>query len=209
MTERAFEVPVSSPVALEFEEVTALPPQSPGQIFWRHFRRSQLAVAGGALLVIFYGLALCAPFFAPYSPEEMDRGRFYHPPQALRWFDASGHFHALPFVYPTVVDPSGDLSYREDRTRTVPVRFFTAGAPYHLFGLIPSRLHLYGVRPPDRIFLLGADGFGRDELSRLLFGSQVSLTVGLVGIAISFVIGLLLGGISGYFGGWVDTVIMR
>jgi peptide/nickel transport system permease protein len=91
----------------------------------------------------------------------------------------------------------------------VPIRLFVHGAPYRLFGVIRTDRHLFGVDPPERLFLFGADSFGRDVFSRLLFGGQVSLTVGLVGIAISFTLGLLLGGISGYLGGWVDTVIMR
>src|SRR5204862_1460370 len=90
-----------------------------------------------------------------------------------------------------------------------PLRFFVRGEPYRMFGFIPLSLHLYGVDPPARVFLFGADPSGRDVLSRLLFGAQISLTVGLVGIAISFTLGLLLGGISGYFGGVVDSVVMR
>ncbi|TMQ53550.1 MAG: ABC transporter permease [Candidatus Eisenbacteria bacterium] len=190
------------------EAAQGLPPQSPWRLFWRQFRRSQLGVAGSVLLAIFYTLALFAPFVAPYSQEEMDRQRFFHPPHRLHWVDR-GRFNLLPFIYPTRLEDPGNLTYREDRSRTVPVRFFIRGAPYRLFGLIPSRRHLIGVDPPERLFLLGADSFGRDVFSRLLFGAQISLTVGLVGIAISFTIGLLLGGISGYFGGWIDTVTMR
>jgi len=190
------------------EAAQGLPPQSPWRLFWRQFRRSQLGVAGSVLLAIFYTLALFAPFVAPYSQEEMDRQRFFHPPHRLHWVDR-GRFHLLPFIYPTRLEDPGNLTYREDRSRIVPVRFFVRGAPYRLLGLIPSRRHWIGVDPPERLFLLGADSFGRDVFSRLLFGAQISLTVGLVGIAISFTIGLLLGGISGYFGGWIDTVTMR
>jgi peptide/nickel transport system permease protein len=115
----------------------------------------------------------------------------------------------MPFVHPTrLADPS-DFTYVEDRSRIVPIRFLVRGARYEWLGILPSERHLFGVESGERIFLLGADASGRDVLSRLLFGGQVSLTVGLVGIAISFTIGLLLGGISGYFGGWIDTVIMR
>ena len=190
------------------EAAQGLPPQSPWRLFWRQFRRSQLGVAGSVLLAIFYTLALFAPFVAPYSQEEMDRQRFFHPPHPLHWV-YRGRFHLLPFIYPTRLEDPGNLTYREDRSRIVPVRFFVRGAPYRLLGLIPSRRHWIGVDPPERLFLLGADSFGRDVFSRLLFGAQISLTVGLVGIAISFTIGLLLGGISGYFGGWIDTVTMR
>jgi peptide/nickel transport system permease protein len=191
------------------EVVSTVPPLSPRQIFWRQFRRSHLAVVGGALLLVFYTIALFAPFLAPYSQEEMDRDRFFHPPHRLHWVDAGGRFHPIPFVHPTrLADPS-DFTYQEDESRVVPIRFFVRGTPYRLFGVLRTDRHLFGVESGERIFLLGADPSGRDVFSRLLFGGQISLTVGLVGIAISFTIGLLLGGISGYFGGWIDTVIMR
>jgi peptide/nickel transport system permease protein len=126
----------------------------------------------------------------------------------LHWRDASGRIHLRPFVYPTVPGRS-TFEYREDRSRTVPLRFFVRASRYRLLGLVPGERHLFGVEPPERVNLLGTDPAGRDELSRLLFGAQVSLTVGLVGIAVSFAIGLLLGGVAGFFGGWVDGLIMR
>jgi peptide/nickel transport system permease protein len=204
MTERAPAISVAAGAG-----VGARPPQSPGLLFWRQFRRSQLGVLGGVLLLVLYGLAFFAPFVAPYSQEEMDRARFFHPPQRLHWIEPGGRLHLIPFVRPTsLVDPR-NLAYREDATRIEPLRFFVRGARYRLLGILPWDRHLYGVAPPGRVYLLGADPFGRDVVSRLLYGAQISLTVGLVGIVISFSIGLLLGGVSGYFGGWVDTLIMR
>lgn len=200
---------LESPVIVPGPEDVVLPPQSPGRVFWGQIRRSPLAIAGGVLLLLFYGAALFAPFLAPYSPEEMDRSRFYHPPQKLHFRDAAGRFTLVPHVAPTrLVDP-GDLRYVEDPAARVPLRLFPRGARYELFGFLPTDRHLYGVDPPARFYLLGTDPYGRDVWSRLLFGGQISLTVGLVGIAISFSIGLVLGGISGYFGGWVDSVIQR
>jgi peptide/nickel transport system permease protein len=183
-------------------------PQSPRRASWCQFRRSPLAVTGGLLLALFYALALLAPFIAPYPQDEMDRARFYHPPQALHWRDAGGQLQLRPFVHATVPGP-GIFEYREDRARAVPLRFFVRGAHYRLLGLVPSDRHLFGVDPPGRVDLLGTDPAGRDEFSRLLFGAQVSLTVGLVGILISFTLGLLLGGVAGYLGGWVDGLLMR
>jgi peptide/nickel transport system permease protein len=139
----------------------------------------------------------------------MDRERFYHPPQALEFHDASGRFTPWPHVHTTrLVDPA-TFRYEWDPAGATPLRLFVKGTPYRLLGFLPADRHLYGADPPARIYLLGTDPSGRDVLSRLLYGAQISLTVGLVGIAISFTIGLLLGGISGYFGGWVDTIIMR
>jgi len=139
----------------------------------------------------------------------MDRARFYHPPQRLHWVDTGGRFHAWPFVHPTVLADPIRYAYRENSSRSLPLRVWASGAPYRLWGVVSTRRHLLGVDAPGRIYLLGTDAEGRDVLSRLLFGAQVSLTVGLVGIAISFSLGLLLGGISGYFGGWVDALTMR
>jgi len=191
------------------ERLDALPPQSPWRMFWRQFRRSHLAIGGAALLIVFYATALFAPFLAPYSQEAMDRDRFFHPPHRLHWIDAGGGFHLIPFIHPTRLADPASLRFEEDRSRIVPVRFLVRGSSYRLFDWLGSDRHLFGVEPPYRVFLLGADPAGRDVFSRLLYGSQVSLTVGLLGLAISFTIGLLMGGISGYLGGWVDTVIMR
>ena len=204
MTEAVGGVPEAFP---ELER--AAPPQSPGRIFWRQFRKSQIAVVGGAVLIVFYTLALLAPFVAPYSPEDMDRERFYHPPMRLHWIDAGGRFHFPPFAHPTTLADQARFTYVEDQDKVLPLRLFVRGAPYRLFGVIPARRHLFGVEAPGRFYVLGTDPLGRDLFSRLLFGAQVSLTVGLVGIAISFSLGMLLGGISGYFGGWVDNLIMR
>jgi peptide/nickel transport system permease protein len=127
----------------------------------------------------------------------------------MHWIDAGGRFHPIPFIHPTHLADPANLVFEEDRSRVVPLRFFVRGSSYRMFGWLRSDRHLFGVEAPYRLFLLGADPAGRDVFSRLLYGSQVSLTVGLLGLAISFTIGLLLGGISGYFGGWIDTVIMR
>ena len=187
---------------------TATPPESPARIFWRHLKKSPIAIVGGGLLLVFYGLAIVAPFVAPYSEEEMDRRRYFHPPHELHYVDAGGRFHLRPFIRQTALTNPSAFKYVEVPGQERPVRFFVRGSEYTILGLFRSNIHLFGV-DNDRIYLLGTDSFGRDEFSRLLFGGQVSLTVGLVGILISFTLGLLLGGISGYFGGMTDSAIMR
>lgn len=189
-------------------ESDSLPPQSPTRIFWRQLRKSPLAIIGGLVLGVMYLLAIVAPFVAPYAQEDMDRQRYFHPPQALHWIGADG-FRLRPFVRETTLADPGAFRYGEVQDREHPVRFLVRGSTYTLFGVVETDRHLFGVDAPGRIYLLGTDSFGRDVLSRLLYGSQISLTVGLVGILISFALGLLLGGVSGYFGGLADSLIMR
>ena len=207
MTEMTPAEPLATTTDRDALEVVA--PQSPGVVFWTQMKKSPLAIAGGAVLTFFYLLALLAPFVAPYAQEEMDRSKYFHPPQALHWIHADGRFSLRPFVREMRLIDVGSFEYQDDPSQELPLRFFVRGHDYELFGAIPWNVHLYGVDPPGRILLFGSDSFGRDVLSRLLYGAQISLTVGIVGIAISFTLGLLLGGISGYFGGFVDTVIMR
>ena len=205
------EITPPEPLAVETskEVLDIVAPQSPAVVFWTQMKKSPLAIAGGALLLTFYLLASLAPFVAPYPQEEMDRSRYFHPPQRLHWVHADGRIGLRPFVRESRLVDTGSFGYEEDASREMPIRLFVHGAPIRFFGLVPTTVHLYGVDPPGRVFLLGTDSFGRDVFSRLLYGSQISLTVGLVGIAISFTLGLLLGGIAGYFGGFLDTVIMR
>jgi len=188
---------------------SATPPESPTRVFWRQLKKSPLAIIGGGVLLLFYALAILAPFVAPYTQEEMDRRRYFHPPHTLHWVDGAGSFHLRPFVRDTRLANPSSFTYEEVPGADHPLRFFVSGARYSLLGLVSSDVHLFGVDGESRVYLLGTDSFGRDEFSRLLYGGQVSLTVGLIGILISFSLGLLLGGISGYFGGMTDSVIMR
>jgi peptide/nickel transport system permease protein len=187
----------------------AAPSPGPWRLVWREFRRRPVGVGGGAVLAVLYLLALFAPFLAPYGEDEIDRTRFYHPPQALQFRDAAGRWSAWPHVAPTRLADRVTFGYVTDPAGARPLRLLVRGARYRLFGVVPADRHLFGVDAPARVYLLGTDAAGRDVLSRLLYGAQVSLTVGLVGIAISFTLGLLIGGISGYVGGWLDELLMR
>ncbi|NNF06047.1 MAG: ABC transporter permease [Candidatus Eisenbacteria bacterium] len=191
------------------EDGDQTPVQSPWRLFWKHFRRSQVAVWGGIILVVFYLAVLFAGFLSPYDYETQYRRHNNHPPTKVKIRDRDGNWHR-PFVYATeMVDPMrtkyGEV---EDDTR-YPIKFFVRGADYKLLWLFPTNIHLLGVDEPGHLFVFGTDALGRDIYSRLLHGGRISLSVGLLGILLTYSLGLLVGGIAGYYGGVVDNILMR
>lgn len=183
--------------------------RTPLQLAWRQLRKHRIAIVGGVILVVMYTMALFADFLSPYSLDFTDRSKFFHPPVVLRFLDAGGRFSLRPFVYDTkLVDP-GLRTFAVDLSRKYPVRFFVRGEPYKLLWVIPAQIHLFGVDEPARIFLMGSDSFGRDLLTRILYGSRVSLIVGVLVVLVQVPIGMLYGGIAGYYGGRVDNIMMR
>lgn len=171
--------------------------------------------AGGRLRLALLALAslhaavLCAGFIAPYPFAEQDRGLPFAPPTRLHFVDGQGGFHLRPFVYRLTERPGAFGVYDEDLSRTYPVRFFVEGTPYTVAGLITAHRRLFGVEEPARIFLLGSDGYGRDQFSRLLYGGRLSLFTGLLAAGLSLGAGLTLGTLAGFYGRWVDAAVMR
>ncbi len=183
-------------------------PQSPGAIVWRHLRRNRTAMLGAIVLVVLYASAICAPWVAPYDPSLQHNEFGYAPPTRLHWREANGTWHLFPFVYALRPGSAGLFSYEEDTTRAYPVRILATGEPYTFCGVRGTR-HVFGVDAPARLYVWGADTSGRDIFSRVVFGGRISLSVGLLGVLITFAIGLFVGALAGYFGGWVDTLMMR
>ena len=169
---------------------------------WHAFTRWLIALG------VLHGIVLCAGFFAPYGPSEQDRKSPYLPPMRVHFVDGQGHFHLRPFVYSFRLREGSFDQYEEDAAKPDPLRFFVSGSRYRLFGLLPSGLHLFGAET-TRVYLLGSDGYGRDQFSRLLFGGQVSLLAGFLGTGFALVAGLSIGAVAGYYGGWRDDVLMR
>lgn len=178
--------------------------KSPVRIALEKLKHHRLAILGGVVIIFLYLLAILADFIAPYHYDNEQRQNSYNPPTPL-------HFHPKPFVYAYSYqfDKTYNRIWTADTTRPYPLKLFVRGDEYRLLGLFKMDLRLFGVDEPARVYLLGADSRGRDLFSRLLYGGRVSLSIGLVGCAITFVLGMMIGGISGYLGGRIDNIIMR
>ena len=184
------------------------------RLMWWSFRRHHLAIAGLAVVVALYLIALFAEFLAPFNPHEANGQAIYHPPQAIHFIDETEdgwRIHPYVYDFQRERDPfTLAMSYTIDPSRKIYLSFFGRGSPYELWGLIPLDRHLLvPENPDDRYYLFGADRLGRDMLSRTVYGTRISMSIGLVGVTMSLLLGIVLGGISGYYGGRTDMVIQR
>lgn len=184
------------------------------RLMWLRFSRHRLAMVGLAVIAVLYFIALFAEFLAPFSPERANARLVYHPPQMVHLIDRTEDgWRFGPYVYaysmerdPVTLSPVFVL----DEDRKIPLQFFGEGDSYRLWGLIPMNRHL--LLPEDRnemFFLFGSDRLGRDMLSRVVYGTRITMSISLVGVVFSVVLGIVLGGLSGYYGGRIDWVIQR
>ena len=181
------------------------------RLIWRKFISHRLAIVGATMLGVLYLLAFFSGFFATYDQYQRFPGLTACPPHRIYLFDGENRSFR-PFVYG--YEPSRDpvtrrQTYHEDRTQKYYVRFLARSGEYKFWGLIKARIRLLSVEEPGVLFIFGTDELGRDLFSRVIYGARISLSIGLIGVALSFVLGTLLGGISGYFGGTVDMVVQR
>lgn len=175
----------------------------------RIMRRNRKIGSWLVLLVLLHLGILFAAFVSPYDPAAQNRDLPFAPPARIHFVDARGHFHWRPFVYLWVARPDSFNEYDESHDREYPLRFFVRGEEYALGGVLASRAHLFGVDAPAQVFLAGADEYGRDQFSRILYGGQISVAAGLLATAVSLSLGLLLGLLAGFYGSWMDEAVMR
>lgn len=192
-------------------DLAAAPPrESRAAKTWRRFRRHRLGVIGLCITVLLYLVALFVEPVAPQGAEAYSTRHAYYPPQAVHLFD-EGRWNPHVLGYKVVFDyNSGRRSFEPDPAQVIPLGFWVRGDSYRWLGLVPGDRHLFGARTPgDKVFFAGADRLGRDNLSRTIHATRISMTIGLVGVAISLVLGIAIGGLSGYLGGTADQVLQR
>ncbi len=181
--------------------------------WWQRLKNNPLARWGAMILAMFYLVAIAAEFVAPNDPYASQPNGALLPPTTIYWRSPDTGQWLGPHIYPTTLGgidvETGDRELQVDTSQPSPLRLFAQGDSYRWLGLVPGDRHLIGAVGPAKLNLVGTDEQGRDQFSRLVYGSRISLTIGLVGIGISFPLGMLFGGISGYFGGWIDSIIMR
>lgn len=186
----------------------AAEPASPARLAWRRLRRNRTALLGGVILLVLYLLVSFGSFFSVRNPSKLDYSIVSHPPTIPRFVDEKGQFHLRPFVYKMEMVDMERQTWKYTATK-FPLRFFVRGDEYKLWWIFKSDLHFIGAEKGGLWAPFGTDNIGRDVWSRTLQGGKVSLSIGLVALSISLVIGMLMGGLSGYYGGAWDSVIMR
>ncbi len=215
-TDKLGQTDINPPVEVDEEVATeerlSVAPQ--WKLMWWKFRRHKMALICAVVVIMLYVVALFCEFVAPYNPEQTFPQYQLSPPTVVRIVDAEGNLQ-WPFVYQKVRsrDPVTLRSmYVEDTSLRYPIGFFVQGPPYEIWGMWQTDIHLFGINAPrdeQGIFLFGADRLGRDVFSRIVYGARISLSIGLIGVFLSLIFGIILGGLSGYYGGMVDIIVQR
>ncbi|MGC9522018.1 MAG: ABC transporter permease [Anaerolineae bacterium] len=197
---------------IDAQEVSDVGELSQTTLIWMRFKRNKLAVIGGIGLIIMYFLVAIGPFLASNNYRLQNQHYLYGPPTPITFVGPDGRLGLRPYTYEftTRLDPeSFKFVFDINRDQKLPIRFFVRGDPYTMLGFIKSDIHLIGVAGEQRFYPLGADALGRDVFARLMSGGQISMTVGLLGVFLTIILGSVMGTISGYFGGLADDVIQR
>jgi len=185
--------------------------ESYGELVWRKFSKSQIAIIGGLVVVVLIIMAIFSDFFSPYDPIKLNMSEAYTAPTAIHFFDETGAFHFQPFVYKRYqkLNPNMTSEWVEDTSVRYPSNFFVEGFEYKLFGLVKTNLHLYGAAGDAKVYILGADRFGRDIFGRSAMAGRISLSMAIFGTLISVIVGAAVGVFSGYYGGSIDNWTQR
>lgn len=209
-------VPPADPDVLALnEDQDRVAVATPRQLMWWKFKKHRVAVLSLIILAIFYFIALFADFFSPYDPIEYDAKYKFVPPMWPTFINEDGNFTLRPGVHGLIShrdEETRRITYTDDKSTWYPIHFFVKSRPYKLLGLIETDVHFVGLGEEAgdlKLFVLGSDRLGRDMLSRIINGSKISLSIGIASVFLSLTLGVVLGGISGYYGGWIDNLIQR
>ena len=192
------------------EEIEKMEAASQSQLIWRQFKKHRLAILGVIVLSVMYIFAIFCGFISPYDPNKRFSEYSNFAPQKIHIMGEEGL--QRPYIYGVTSSRNPvtlEKEYKIDKDKKLPIYFFIEGDTYNLLGLFKTNIHLFGVEGDNPIFIIGTDNLGRDLLSRTIYGARLSLSVGLIGVFLSLIFGLVIGGISGYFGGAVDNFIQR
>ena len=212
MSEVAGQEPFSGALVSDLVDSKPMETLTPRQLAWRRFKRHRLAYASGIFLIFLYSVAALCEFVAPYGTDARNVAAVNAPPMEVRFINNDGDFHFRPFVYGMDMKVNDDTWMREytnNPDKLYPIEFFRRGETYKMWNLFEANVHLFGTADGGYIHLFGTDQLGRDLFSRIMYGTRISLSIGVIGVVLTLFLGVLLGGLAGYLGGIVDRAVQR